>query len=64
MATKEKEKQEVNVSPEREKALKLAIEKIEKDFIYALIISIVILLICWAEGGDELLRRLYSYLVG
>ena len=32
MATKEKEKQEVNVSPEREKALKLAIEKIEKDF--------------------------------
>ena len=31
MATKEKEKQEVNVSPEREKALKLAIEKIEKD---------------------------------
>lgn len=35
----------------------------KKDFIYALIISIVILLICWAEGGDELLRRLYSYLV-
>lgn len=32
MATKEKEKQEVDVSPEREKALKLAIEKIEKDF--------------------------------
>lgn len=32
MVTKEKEKQEVNVSPEREKALKLAIEKIEKDF--------------------------------
>ena len=32
MATKEKEKQEVNVSPEHEKALKLAIEKIEKDF--------------------------------
>ena len=36
----------------------------KKDFIYALITSIVILLICWEEGGDELLRRLYSYLVG
>ena len=32
MAVKEKEKQETGVSPEREKALKLAIEKIEKDF--------------------------------
>lgn len=32
MAVKEKEKQETSVSPEREKALKLAIEKIEKDF--------------------------------
>lgn len=32
MAVKEKEKQEASVSPEREKALKLAIEKIEKDF--------------------------------
>ena len=31
MAVKEKEKQETGVSPEREKALKLAIEKIEKD---------------------------------
>ena len=32
MTVKEKEKQETGVSPEREKALKLAIEKIEKDF--------------------------------
>ena len=32
MAVKEKEKQETGVSPESEKALKLAIEKIEKDF--------------------------------
>ena len=32
MAVKEKEKQETGVSLEREKALKLAIEKIEKDF--------------------------------
>ena len=35
----------------------------KKDFIKALIISIITLLICWAEGGDELLRRLYAYLV-
>ena len=34
----------------------------KKDFMKALIISIT-LLICWAEGGDELLRRLYAYLV-
>jgi len=32
MAVKEKEKEEVNVSEARNKALKLAIEKIEKDF--------------------------------
>ena len=32
MAVKEKEKQETGVSPERGRALKLAIEKIEKDF--------------------------------
>ena len=32
MAVKEKETSETNVSEERSKALKLAIEKIEKDF--------------------------------
>lgn len=32
MAVKEKEQQTVNVSEERQKALKAAIDKIEKDF--------------------------------